>query len=314
MTQPLTGVQRFARGIARELVQQRDDVKILTPTVSPVLDDYADLPFTPVGRRHGHAWEQLDLPRYLKTAGSPLLLNLTSTGPMRYRNQIATHHDITYVRQPASFSWRFRLIYRLIVPSLLKRSRKVLTVSEFSKKEVGQHFGLPPEKLVIVHNAVDARFMPDPAARAAEKAPYFLAVSSPSKHKNFERMVEAFTRYLPESDTRLVIIGAQNQSFSALNFAQKTDRIVFTGRVDDDKLVSLYQRAKAFVFPSIYEGFGIPPLEAQQCGCPVIASNAASMPEVLRDSVVYFDPYDIASIQDAIRKIDSDAALRQTLI
>ena len=318
LTQEMTGVQRFAEEISRQLNKIRDDVVILAP--KGILNNAILQEFNVeiIGDKKGHYWEQVELPRALKKRGAPLLLNLCSTAPAFYKNQIVTHHDVTYKRYPASFSKKFRFVYGILIPRMLKNSRHLLTVSEFSKGEIHRVFGYPKDKISIIYNAVSDAFSKVEDDHSHNmRASYLLAVSSPNFHKNFHGMLSAFESLSKEYDVSLKIIGKTAVSFSQQDFStllSQSDKVEFMGRVEDNELITLYQNALAFVFPSFYEGFGIPPLEAQSCGCPVISSNTASMPEVLQDSVIYFDPNNIAMISETMVKIISDPALRSELV
>ncbi|HCH75473.1 MAG TPA: glycosyltransferase family 1 protein, partial [Pseudomonas sp.] len=143
-----------------------------------------------------------------------------------------------------------------------------------------------------------AKFHPPSGAdRSGNARPYVLAVSSPNAHKNFARMVAAFLSLEGFDDVELHIVGDSHSVFSGSTSSMDGNpRVRILGRLNDDQLVREYQGATAFVFPSLYEGFGIPPLEAQACGCPVIAARAASIPEVLGESVLYFEPLNIEDI------------------
>lgn len=310
LTQDVTGVQRFAREISKSLSEQRDDLVFLVPRGTVVEGMNTSARVREIGRSSGHVWEQWDLPRFLRSERSPLLLNLMGTAPAFYRNQIGTVHDITYVRFPDSFSRSFRTAYGVIVPRVLRNSRAIITVSAFSREEIAGRFDIDPQKIHVINNAVDTQFRPGELSE--NEARYLLAVSSPSLHKNFARMIDAFQRLDPTASVQLKIIGGQNKIFHQQEVAADP-RISFLGRVSDSELVSLYQHATAFIFPSLYEGFGIPPLEAQACGCPVISSNAASMPEVLRDSVCYIDPYDVDAMASAIDHVLGDESERLRL-
>ncbi|MGQ8841162.1 glycosyltransferase family 4 protein [Serratia sp. TSA_7] len=315
LTQELTGVQRFAEQISLSLNDIRDDIIFLSPPGILRKDVAEQLQVKEIGSKSGHQWEQIELPRFLKNNDSGLLLNLGSTAPVFYNNQIVTHHDVTYKRYPESFSKKFRLFYGFLIPMMLKHSKKLLTVSEFSKKEINNVYGYPIDKIEIIYNAVSDEFKR--TVRSDENKPYFLAVSSPNFHKNFHGMLKAFELLGDKYNISLKIIGKTATSFSKQDFSSlinKTEKIEFMGRVDDKDMIKLYQNALAFVFPSFYEGFGIPPLEAQSCGCPVISSNMASMPEVLRDSALYFDPYNEQDIASAMEKIILDEKLRSELI
>ncbi|MCR0999117.1 glycosyltransferase family 4 protein [Serratia sp. JUb9] len=314
LTQEMTGVQRFAEEISLALKDQISDIVFISPPGILREEVARKLDVKVIGERTGHLWEQIDLPRYLKSKGSPLLLNLCSTAPILYKNKIVTHHDITYKRYPQSFSKKFRLFYNLFTPLMLKGSRHLITVSNFSKGEVCQAYRFPEDKVSVVYNAVSNSFKPGSQREdGAEK--YLLAVSSPNYHKNFHGMIEAYAK-LASPDVTLKIIGKASGVFlpqSLESQATSNDKVKFLGRVDDSELVDLYNNALAFVFPSFYEGFGIPPLEAQACGCPVISSKTASMPEVLADSVLYFDPESSMEIAEAMKKVINDAELRDNL-
>ncbi|QRY80249.1 glycosyltransferase family 4 protein [Pseudomonas sp. PDNC002] len=314
LTQQLSGVQRFAEQISLSLARLRSDVHFVAPPGEILRPEIArQLNVEQIGRHGGHLWEQLDLPLWLARRGRPLLVSLCSTAPLAYSRQLATHHDITYVRHPESFSWKFRALYRLMIPVMLRRSLAQVTVSEFSRQEIASHYGIDAQRIHVIANAVSAEFCTGLEPAVGER-PYVLAVSSPATHKNFSRLIEAFG-LLGDLDVELRIVGAANRSFvdAQLQASGQGDRVRWLGRIDDDQLIEQYRNAAAFVFPSLYEGFGIPPLEAQACGCPVVAASSASIPEVLGNSVLYFDPYDPQGMADAMRRVLSDAQLRDDL-
>lgn len=313
LTQPITGVQRFAIEISRQIKQFFPETEFLAPR--GVLDEKlaAELGVQVVGRLTGHAWEQIELPIILKSMGSPLLINLTNTAPLFYPEKISTVHDVAVERFPQSFSRLFRIYYRFLIPQVLNSSKKVCTVSEFSKSEISSFFGVSKDKIFVVHNAASDSFSRPSASTCRQ--PFILAVSSVTYQKNFKRLIEAFQK-IDDRYHCLKIVGNINRSFSKSGFiaaAEENERIIFLGRVSEGELNSLYSQAAAFVYPSLYEGFGIPPLEAQACGCPVVISNAASLPEVYGDSALYFDPYDVDDIARKMDLIVRDDSLRQAL-
>lgn len=310
LAQSVTGIQRFAVEITRELLVLRSDVVLAAPRDATDTAGLDPRRIVRVGCLRGHAWEQIDLPLFARGRGA-VLLDLTSTGPIWYRPQVSTHHDITWLRHSESFDRRFRAVYSLVVPRLIARSDRLLTVSAFSRGEIAAHFAAPPERFTVVPNAAAAHFTPvGPVASGR----FLLAVSSPNAHKNFARMLAAFARFsAAHPDVELRVVGSQTRAFARQEYADAGERVRFLGRVDDDELAALYRGALAFVFPSLYEGFGIPPLEAQQCGCPVVAARAASLPEVLGDSALFVDPYDIDEIAGALARIVADDALRARL-
>jgi len=309
----MTGVQRFALQISLHLKKMLPHVEFVAPKASPGSTD-ANCEIQPkrIGNLPGHAWEQISLPRYLSENGNPLLINLCNTAPAFYRNQISTHHDITYVRHPESFSRSFRLFYRIISPIFLRRSKAVVTVSSFSRKEICSHYGISESKVLIIPNAVDSRFKPSPPKEIGR--PYFLAVSSPAAHKNFGSVISAYANWKGKSDIDLRIIGSASGVFAPTNSAPPTDGVIFMGRVSDDELITMYSNAIGFIFPSLYEGFGIPPLEAQACGCPVIAARIPPFDETLGSSAQYFDPRSASEISECMTNIAFDQSLRKQLI
>ena len=308
LTQPITGVQRFALEISRalKLLCNKDELKFFAPCNILHQEDAKNLDVEIIGSHAGHLWEQFDLPRHLKKIGSPLLLNFCNTAPVFYSNKISTLHDITYIRYPKTYSKAFRYFYRLLIPLVLKSSKHVYTVSEFSKTEISSYYRLPNQKISIVYNAVGGIFHPR-SNENLKKENYLLAVSSVKESKNFEMIVKAFEGVSKQmKNLKLFIVGdLKSGSFSSvdLNALTCNPQVKMLGRVSDSELVELYSNACAFLFPSLYEGFGIPVLEAQACGCPVIASNVASMPEVLADSADLVNPHSIEDWIQAIRKI-----------
>lgn len=315
LTQNITGVQRFAEEISLELINIRDDVIFLVPDLNAVKKKNLlnVIKVEEVIGLSGHLWEQITLPLYLYKNKRPLLINLCNTAPVSYPNQIVTHHDITYLKFPKSFPLSFRLLYRLIAPLIIKNSKHVITVSDFSKAEIINNYLCPLDKISVIPNAYSDIFKPGiKNLDLSKKDNYLLAVSSTNFHKNFHGLIDAFVS--ANIDMDLKIIGGSADVFTNLKLDQSHPRIHFMGRVDDNELVTLYQNADAFVFPSFYEGFGIPPLEAQACGCPVISSNSASMPEVLGNSVLYFNPESKTELVKALELISENYELRNKLV
>nr|WP_321970031.1 glycosyltransferase family 1 protein [Serratia marcescens] len=303
--------------ISLELCKKYDDIIFVCPKGVLRNDVAQKLRVKQIGLSHGHLWEQVELPAYLIRKGSPLLINLGSTGPIAYKNKVITHHDITYLRYPESYSRDFLLFYKLLVPMMIKTSKHLLTVSEFSKREITNAYQYPQDKTSVIYNAVEDKFQ---SKQQETPNAYFLAVASRNFHKNHRGMIDAFLALKSKSSSnrniKLKIIG---DSFKALSYKnhnaiEEMEDIEFLGRVDDDELIRLYQNAYAFIFPSFYEGFGIPPLEAQACGCPVLASNQASIPEILGESALYFNPFSGNEMIHAMEDILRENELRLQLI
>jgi glycosyltransferase involved in cell wall biosynthesis len=319
----MTGVQRFAEMISLELSVLKKDICFLCPPGILRASVAERLGVLIIGHYSGHLWEQIELPRFLKNKNNPLLLNLGSTGPVFYTNKVVTHHDVSYLRYPESYSKSFVFFYKAVIPLMVKRSRHLITVSEFSKMEINLAYNTELDKISVIYNAANVIFEPGCNSlhnKNNDNEIYLLAVSSPNLHKNFHGMLTAFMEAMDKSklgfSIKLKIIGASSSVFSKTIYKKTmySNNIEFIGRVNDKELVELYQNALAFIFPSFYEGFGIPPLEAQASGCPVVSSSRAAMPEVLGDSVLYFDPSDSDGFCNAIVNIIENHDLRNSLI
>lgn len=313
LTHPVTGVERFSLEILRELKHLRNDLDFVCPKNIVQTEAARELGARPIGNLTGHLWEQLDLPLYLAGRGFPFLLNLANTAPLFYRKQLVTVHDIAFERYPDTFSKSFRVAYHLLIPRILRHSKKAVTVSEFSKHELSEFYHIPPEKIGVIYNSVRKEFFKPGASVPRTRT--LIAVGSLHAQKNIASMIEAFSG-LPDDSLRLKIIGGSRSNFQALPGAEKwkdDPRIEFPGRLSDDELLREYQSALGFVMTSFYEGFGIPPLEAQACGCPVLVSKAASLPEVFGDSALYCDPASVEDIRGKMKELISNDALRGEL-
>ena len=274
-----------------------------------------------VGTHIGHFWEQWDLPNYLNRVGKPLLINWGNTGPVMYNNKVTTLHDITFIRYPRTFSFKFRLLYKLLIPQVIRTSKHLFTVSEFSKKEIAGYYNLPLNKISVIYNAVSDNFHPTRDENLVSDK-YLLVllpvVPAVGYHKNFLAALDSF---LPLSERvpelKMYVIGeTKSRSFNDMDLSlyKKESRIKFLGRVSDVQLVKLYSNACAFIFPSFYEGFGIPVLEAQACGCPVISSNTSSLPEVLLDSAILCEPTDIQGMAKSMVTLVKEENMRNEYI
>lgn len=315
LTQNITGVQRFAIEISMQLKKlYNKDIQFVSPKNIIHADLAKALDVKVIGTNTGHLWEQIDLPKYLKQNDYPLLLNLANTAPLFYKNKIVTVHDIAYERFPQTFDWKFRLFYKLVIPKIIKTSKHTFTVSEFSKHEIIEFYNTDETNISVVYNSVSNMFK---NIKFEYDDKYLLAVSSLNYQKNFHSLIKAFN-LIEDKKIKLYLVGSINKNFADLELikdVEENPNIVFKGRVDDDELIKLYSNALAFVYPSLYEGFGIPPLEAQSCGTPVICSNTASLPEVGgKDSVLYIDPYDVNDIIEKIAKLIHDENLQKELV
>jgi glycosyltransferase involved in cell wall biosynthesis len=208
------------------------------------------------------------------------------------------------------------------------RSARILTVSEASKRDILRFFSIPSDKVDVIYNAIDDRFSlpPDDAQMTRVRDRYqlhdrfLLYAGNVKPHKNVERLIDAFARLRQDGfgDIKLLITGSEVSRYATLRHAVHRynlhKHVRFLGFLTTDTLATLYHLADAFVFPSLYEGFGLPPLEAMASGTPVLTSNVSSLPEVVDDAALLVDPYDPESIANGMRQILSDDAMRARLV
>ncbi|MGB2716740.1 MAG: glycosyltransferase family 1 protein [Vicinamibacterales bacterium] len=248
--------------------------------------------------------------------------------PLTPCRSVVTIHDCIHLRFPQYLPHRLGHAYaRSALWVAAHRSARVLTVSEASKRDILKYFNIPPGKIDVIYNAIDERFNETPSdedvwrvrERYQLRDPFILYAGNIKPHKNLERLIESFYLLRREGleQVKLLIIGDEISKYATLRRAvhrYKLHQYVrFFGFVPDRTLAVLYRLAGVFVFPSLYEGFGLPPLEAMASGTPVITSNVSSLPEVVGDAALLIDPYDPVAIAGAMRRVLSEPALRDEL-
>ena len=311
LTQRITGVNRFALEICNSLRRLSFEFKVIVPEWYEDIHN-SGIELVRYGNLRSHFWEQIDLPRFLKKNGSPLLVNFAGLGPVFYENQILTIHDLSFLRNRKWFSFSYFLLYSFLTPIAARRAKLIITVSNFSKNEIAELLRIEKDKIWVIPNAVSGQFVS--SAPAERKQKYILAVSSLDPRKNHGRLIRAFN-LAGLQGYQLLLVGKYEKHFgSSVKSFFDNKTVSFLGYVSDEELVKLYQNASLFVYPSLYEGFGIPPLEAMALGCPVIASSIPSLREVLGDSVFYVDPYDENDIASGISTLLNDTWLTSQLI
>lgn len=225
---------------------------------------------------------------------------------------IFTIHDLIFLHFPEEASSLMQPYFHWVVKSAARRAYRVITVSEFSKQEILKWADLPPEKVVVVGNGVAAEFTPD-GSRHDPGYPYLLYVGNRRPHKNLERMLLAFAR-VQKTETRLVLSGNPDREIlSQIQDLDLEDRVVFTGFIPDTELPSYYRGAVGLILVSLYEGFGLPPLEAMACGIPVLTSNVSSLPEVVGSAAILVNPLEIDEISHGMERLINDQNLRSDL-
>ncbi len=325
LTQSITGVQRSALEFVKSLddylskhpeINQAYDISCLVP--ASYKDDpksnWNNIKVQRSGKLSGNIWEQVELPFFARKG---LLLCLCNIGPILHFNQIDVFHDASVFSVPEAYSLSFKIKYRLIMWILARTSRSIITDSEFSKKEIAKYLNISEEKIIvnllgsehILESAPDYSILNQ---NGIEENKYILTVGSSSPHKNVISLVNAFKKMKKGVD--LVVVGGKfSKVFQQVEDFQKKENIIRLGYVSDNELKALYEKAICFVFPSYYEGFGLPPLEAMTCGCPVISSSSASLPEVCSDAVIYINPLDVEDILQSMEKIIASSSLQEEL-
>jgi glycosyltransferase involved in cell wall biosynthesis len=227
---------------------------------------------------------------------------------------IITVHDLNHIDAPVKKSALKGLYYHCVLKRACRNVRLVFTVSEYSRRRILQWSGASPERVVNVGNGVSDAFCPSKTARFEQDTPFFLSVSNRKPHKNERRLLEAFrTADLPEHVHLLITGEATPAQHAWLKKHKLEQRIIFLGHVRDEQLADYYRRALGLVFVSLYEGFGLPALEAMACGTPVIASNVTSLPEVVDKSGLCVNPREIDEIRQAIERLWHDREFRDVL-
>lgn len=324
LTQPSTGVQRYAREIVAnfdfllENSELAHEVRIrcLVPRGTPCNISWKNITFEEVGITHGNLWEQVDLPLYLK---GRFLFSPANTGPISYQNQAVTFHDASVFAIPHAYSFWFRLKYKLIFRSLARLAKVIFTDSNFSQTELSRYLKQPSERFKVIYLAGDHidRIPPDTRILSKHnllKDSYVFMVGSQSPHKNLATVRDAVE--LINSDIKVIFAGGQDQKvfINETVYDDTPENIIILGYITDEELKALYLNALGFIFPSYYEGFGLPILEAMHCGCPVICARATSLPEIAGEAALFFDPMNAGEIAKAIDRIFSDEQLRNDII
>lgn len=322
LTQVMVGVQRVAiettKAIDRlldqpDLASLKGRVEIIAPRAARDFP-LKNIPVRRAGTLGGYPWEQIELPLF---AGRSLLMNLCLVGPIAKHRQLILAHDATVRAFPQNFSTQFRAAYNFLVPRLLHNSDIVATVSHFSRGEIAKYYDIDASRISVCHEGAD-HITAIPADTSIldrlglSGRTFLLGVGINSPNKNIENAVSAFLA-ADMSDTLFVLTGQRD--LRVHDYASDTTHanIRMAGYVSDAELRALYENALALVFPSRYEGFGLPPVEAMQCGCPVIVSDQPALQEMGGDAVLTCGMDDVDGLARHMRAVHDDPALRRRL-
>jgi glycosyltransferase involved in cell wall biosynthesis len=335
------GIGRYTRGLVQalsELDHDNEYVLFAAPgfhssphlrvPASPRLH-YRPIPASP--RLMAILWHRLHIPLPIEAFVGPVDVFHSPDfvlPPQRRGARILTVHDLTFMRYPEGATPNLRRYLNAVVPRSVKRADLVLADSESTKRDLAELLDVPPEKVRVVYAGVEPRFQPIVdeeqlrvvARRYDLDPPFILTVGTLEPRKNLQRLFAAYAllRERLAGAPRLVVVGAKGWLtegiFAALEESGIKEHVQFPGYVADEDLPAVYNLAGLFVFPSLYEGFGIPPLEALACGVPVACSNAPSLPEVVGDAALTFEPTDVEAMADAMLRLLTDSDLRAGLI
>ena len=322
LTQRASGVQRFAIEaiktidvlLDRDYAALKGRVELVAPRKARDFP-LKNIPLRRAGFFSGYVWEQFEFPLH---AAGRLLLNLCMLGPLMSRHQILVVHDATARALPENFSPRFRAAYGFLLPRLCRRAELVVTVSEFSRREIGKWYGADTGKMPICYEGSDhiTAVAADPAVLSRLDLvgrKFFLGVGVDSANKNIATVVAAFHK-AKLGDTVLVLTGARDPKVFGRIAQIQSEGVRMVGFISDSELRTLYEHALALVFPSFYEGFGLPPIEAMTCGCPVIISEQPALSEVCGDAALRCRADDTTQIMQHMQALHGDAGLRARLV
>lgn len=319
LTQPLSGVQRYSHALLHaldDLLGERSDlaeafgpVRLLTPFVPlskrTKIAQFRNIEISHVGSARGHIWEQSTL---FRVSRDGVLLSLGNSGPLAHPAHIVAFHDAHVFEMPEAFSARYRQWHRFLRPRLARNASRLITVSCFSADRLAEWLGVDAARFSIVPNSADHMLKLPAGSHVLDtyelsSGQYFLAVGNQSPNKNIAKLITAH-RAAGDDLPELVLVGGAPL---ALDKAKPDlhDRVRSLGRVPDADLRSLYTGSAGFVFPSLNEGFGIPPLEAMQLGVPVLSSNRSAMPEVLGQAPLWCDPTNEAALIRSLQQFSN---------
>lgn len=313
-----TGNETYTRGLLRGIEHLGNNRVEFRPLIMPCFSEWQSdcLQWTRIPQSAFLLRNSLYIPRVLKRMQVDLYHAMYWVRPALQCPWVVTIHDVSFVRHPEWFRPGEARAYSTLVGMAAKGARRVLTVSEFSRNEICEVFSIPPEKVVVTWNACPERKAVSEAGN--QDGHYFLAVGNLHPRKNLVKLIEAFTLLAEnEPEQRLVVVGQSawlyDDVFASARAFGVTTRIEFAGYVPEERLFELYERATALVYPSLYEGFGLPVIEAMQAGCPVIAADVPVLREIAGDAALFADPASAEALAEKMKAAIGNKTLREDL-
>jgi len=309
---PITGVQRYSMMLTStldqllssgELDSSTTETTCLIPKRTERKPNWTWIRSERIGRFSGNLWEQIELPLYVSDG---TLFSPANVGPFFVSGQAITIHDASVFAVPEAYSFAFRLKYKLLLKHLGKTSKIIITDSHFSKSELVKYCQIDPQKIEVVYPGHEHILSIQPDENILDQYSlrdkgFLLFVGSQSQHKNLQTLLSAL-KLINNQDLILVIAGGKYEKVFKDQQNEMPANVIDIAYITDPELCALYKNAKALIFPSKYEGFGFPVLEALAMNCPVICSNSASLPEVGGDFAHYFDPMKPAQLAELINE------------
>lgn len=300
-----TGDETYVSALLTELPKLAPDIRFAAVTrhVDRVPDDVEPIELPAKSQPFRMAWS---LPRLLRRL-RPSITHFQHVVAPRYEGRaVVTVHDLSFEREPSLMPPRDRFFFRTMVPRAVRRAERVLAVSEQTKRDVIEQYGIPEAKIVVTPNGVDESFTPNGTAR--DGAPYVLFVGALQARKDPLTAIEALS--LTPGSLRLLLAGpdkgGERAARAAVSRLGLDGRVEFVGHVERPELAALYRGAECFVLPSRYEGFGLPVLEAMASGTPVVTTTAGSLPEVADDAAILVEPGNAAALAGGIERALAD--------
>lgn len=310
LTQRITGVQRFAISQVKELAKSHE-VIVLAPFCEDIFTDEDEIKIKMFGRfQNRHLWEQVTLRLWL-WKNEKRIISFTGFGVIGVQKQVVTVHDLSFRHKPEWFTLLYRCIYNLTYFIQFSAVEKIFTVSEFSKSEILKYYPKVDEnKICVVYNNYDERFEERKFTRNNKQ---ILIVGSRDPRKNQQKFIDVFSEMnLPSYE--LLVVGGVSRSFRQRTLTSTSNKVTFLGYLSDSELRQMYATVGFFAYPSLYEGFGLPPLEAYASGCQCVMSDIPVFREIYGDLPKYVDPTDKKSIQAGILACIEDLTTDRALI